>query len=266
MAEKEDLMSEWTPQELLGRPNDRRTGVLTSIDARLLLPAAFIVIVALTAAKHWYVPAAVFTAAFFVLMWTTSSRRSFLKLMLYPLVVALFILVVQAYTYGSTVVLTAGWPIYSEGMASGWLICVRVLASVSILLLLVESKSPTELVEALAWFKIPVEIRNLMSLMLRYISTLSAEFTTMFNAQKARCGYSGELSWLQKLKNLAIIGGMLMVRSYDRSYRVVMGMMARGYTQNADLVRKAERFSDKDYLFAAFSFTVIVGIVLAGVL
>jgi len=258
-------MSEWTPQQLLGRPKEQGTNVFTTIDARVLLPAAFIAIVALAAAKRWYVPGTVFVAVFFITMYTTPSRKSYLKMLMYPFTVALFIFVVQAYTYGSTVVLTVIWPIYAQGIASGWLLCNRVLASVSILLLLVESKSQIELVEALAWFKIPIEIRDLMSLMLRYVSVISEEFTTMFNAQKSRLGYSAKLSWIKKVRNLAIIGGMLLVRSYDRSYRVVMSMMARGYAQNADIVYKFEHFARKDYLFAAFSLAVIAGIVLMGV-
>jgi cobalt/nickel transport system permease protein len=258
-------MSEWTPQQLLGRPKEQGTSVFTTIDARVLLPAAFIAIVALAAAKRWYVPGTVFVVVFFITMYTTPSRKSYLKLLMYPFTVAVFIFVVQAYTYGSTVVLTLIWPIYAQGIASGWLLCNRVLASVSILLLLVESKSQIELVEALAWFKIPIEIRDLMSLMFRYVSVISEEFTTMFNAQKSRLGYSAKLSWLKRVKNLAIIAGMLLVRSYDRSYRVVMSMMARGYSQNADIVRNFERFGRKDYLFAAFALAVIVGIVLVGV-
>jgi len=258
-------MPEWTPQQLLGQRKELGTSVLTKIDARVLLPAAFIAIVALATAKRWYVPGTVFVVMFFITMYTTPSRKSYLKLLMYPFAVALFIFVVQAYTYGSTVVLTVIWPIYAQGIASGWLLCNRVLASVSILLLLVESKSQIELVEALAWFKIPIEIRTLMSLMFRYASVLSEEFTTMFNAQKARLGYSTKLSWIKKLRNLAIIGGMLLVRSYDRSSKVVMSMMARGYTQDADIIRKYERFARKDYLFAAFALAVIAGIVLMGV-
>jgi cobalt/nickel transport system permease protein len=258
-------MLEWTPQQLLGRPKEQGTSVLTTIDARVLLPAAFIAIVALAAAKRWYVPGTVFVAIFFITMYATPSRKHCLKRLMYPFTVALFIFVVQAYTYGSTAVLTVIWPIHAEGIASGWLLCNRVLASVSILLLLVESKSQLELVEALAWFKIPVEIRDLMSLMFRYVSVISEEFTTMFNAQKSRLGYSAKLSWIRKVRNLAIIAGMLLVRSYDRSYRVVMSMMARGYTQNANMVYKFERFAKKDYLFSAFSLVVIVGIVLMGV-
>jgi len=70
---------------------------------------------------------------------------------------------------------------------------------VSILLLLVESKSELELIEALRWFKVPIEIRNLMSLMFRYVSVLSEEFTTMFHAQQARLDSPRKLSWVKKL-------------------------------------------------------------------
>ncbi len=258
-------MSEWSSQQLLGRPKQVGTSVFTTIDARVLLPAVFTAIVALALAKRWYVPSLVFVVVFFTSLYITPSRKSYLKTLLYPLTVALFILLVQAYSYGSTVVLTAIWPMYAQGIASGWLICTRVLASVSMLLFLVESKSQVELMEALAWFKIPAELRDLISLMFRYISVISEEFTTIFNAQKSRMGYSAKLSWIKKLRNLASIGGMLLVRSYDRSNRVVMSMVARGYKHNVGISYSYESFTARDYLFAAFSVIAITSIVLVGV-
>ena len=265
-------MPEWNPADFItgiggriGGQQSRRSGILRNVDARILLPAAFVLILALTAAKRWYVPGAVFVVIFFITICTVRSRRSYVKLLTYPFLVALFIFVVQAYTYGSTAVVTIIWPVYSQGIASGWLLCNRVLASVSILLLLVESKSQIELVEALAWFKVPIEIRELMPLMFRYVSVISDEFTTMFNAQKSRLGFSAKLGWLKKIRNLGIIAGMLFVRSYDRSNRVTMSMMARGYSQNVDIVRNFKRFTKKDLLFAAFALVLVAGIVLVGV-
>jgi len=261
------IAPQWNPVDIIGDIDRRHAGtsVFRNIDARILLSSAFVVILALSAATRWYVPGAVFIVMFLITIYAAPSRRSYLKLLTYPFTVALFVFIVQAYTYGSTVVFTVIWPVYTQGIASGWLICVRVLASVSILLLLVESKSQLELIEALRWFRIPIEIRNLMSLMFRYVSVLSEEFTTMFHAQQARLGYSAKVSWLKKLNNLAIIAGMLLIRSYDRSYRIVMSMTARGYAQNVDIVRTFERFARKDYLFAACALAAVAGIVLVGV-
>jgi energy-coupling factor transporter transmembrane protein EcfT len=67
------------------------------------------------------------------------------------------------------------------------------------------------------------------------------------------------------MSNLSVIAGMLFIRSFDRSSRVIMSMQARGYTQNADIGGTFERFARKDYLFAAFALAVIAGIVLVGV-
>ena len=195
--------AEWNPADIIGDIGGAQAGtsVFRNIDARILLPAAFVVILALSAVTRWYVAGAVFVVVFFITMYTAPSRKSYLKLLVYPLLIAMFIFIVQAYSsaYGSTVVLTVIWPIYAQGIASGWLYANRVLASVSILLLLVESKSELELIEALRWFKVPIEIRNLMSLMFRYVSVLSEEFTTMFHAQQARLGFSAKLSWVKKL-------------------------------------------------------------------
>ncbi len=261
--------AEWNPADIIGDIGGAQAGtsVFRNIDARILLPAAFVVILALSAVTRWYVAGAVFVVVFFITMYTAPSRKSYLKLLVYPLLIAMFIFIVQAYSsaYGSTVVLTVIWPIYAQGIASGWLYANRVLASVSILLLLVESKSELELIEALRWFKVPIEIRNLMSLMFRYVSVLSEEFTTMFHAQQARLGFSAKLSWVKKLHNMGIIAGMLVIRSYDRAFRVEKSMMARGYSQNVDICRTFNRFARKDYLAAVFALAVIASIVMVGV-
>jgi cobalt/nickel transport system permease protein len=241
------------------------TSVFRDIDVRVLLVVAFVTIMTLTAAKRWYVPCALFVAIFFVTLRSTPSRKSYVTKLVYPLLVATFIFVIQSYTYGSTQILTAPFPVYAEGIASGWLIFNRVLASVSILLLLVESTSPTKLIESLAWFKVPVEIRTMISLMARYTSMLAEEFATMYNAQKSRLGYAATLNWIKKLRNVAIIGGVLLVRSYDRSNKVVMSMTARGYTTAADVACTFARFSRRDYIFAALSLVFIASIAVIGV-
>jgi cobalt/nickel transport system permease protein len=260
-----DKVLEWEPANIIGKQHkEYGTSVFRDIDIRVLLVVAFITIVALAVAKRWYVPCAFFVAIFFITLRTTPSRKSYVIKLSYPFLVATFIFVIQSYTYGSTQVFTVLFPVYAEGISSGWLIFNRVLASVSILLLLVESASPTELIESLVWFKVPVEMRTMMSLMARYTSVLAEEFATMFNAQKARLGYSATLSWIKKLRNIAIIGGMLLVRSYDRSNTVTMSMTARGYTPAADVVRTFVRFSRRDYIFAALSLTFITSVVLIG--
>jgi energy-coupling factor transporter transmembrane protein EcfT len=107
---------------------------------------------------------------------------------------------------------------------------------------------------------------NLMSLMLRYVSVISEEFVTMFHAQQARLGFSSKLSWIKKLQNLGIIAGMLLIRSYDRSFRLEKSMMARGYTQTSEILGHTfKRFAKKDYIATVLVVLVIGGIIFTGV-
>lgn len=262
-------VTEWNPIEIVGDLTRRKEGegVLKNVDARVLLPAAFIIILALSAATRWYVPAAVFIAVFCITLYGITSRKNYLEMLAFGSLAALFIFIVQCYSsaYGTTLVLTVIWPIYAQGIASGWLYATRVLACISVLLLLVESKSQLELTEALRWFRVPREVRNVMSLMVRYVSVISEEFITMFRAQQARLGFSSRLSWIKKLQNLGIIAGMLLIRSYDRSFRVEKSMMARGYTQNSEILIMFKRFAKKDYVAAALLVLALAGIILTGV-
>jgi len=213
------------------------------------------------------VPAALFIVVFCITLYGITSRKNYLQMLTFGSLAALFIFIVQCYSsaYGSTVVFTVIWPIYAQGIASGWMYATRVLACISVLLLLVESKTQLELTQALRWFKMPREMTNVMSLMIRYVSVISEEFVKMFHAQQSRLGFSSRLSWTQKLQNLGIIAGMLLIRSYDRSFRVEKSMMARGYTQNSEICITFKRFAKKDFIATALVGLILAGIILTGV-
>ena len=116
--------TEWNPADIIGDLTKRQEGegVLKNVDARVLLPGAFIVILALSAVTRWYVPAAVFIVVLCITLSGITSRKNYLQMLTFGSLAALFIFIVQSYSsaYGSTVVLTVIWPIYAQGIASGW--------------------------------------------------------------------------------------------------------------------------------------------------
>jgi cobalt/nickel transport system permease protein len=201
-----------------------------------------------------------------LVLYFAPSKRAQLSKLAFPGLTAAGILAIQSYTFGSTRCGTLIFPIYLEGVKSGLLIVCRVLASVSILLALIQVTTSAQLIEALAWFRVPVEMREILLLMVRYLEVLVKETKRMLNAQQSRLGYSAKLGWMTKLKNLSMIAGMLIVRAYDRSDKVFMSMKARGYAKAGNMAGGFERFNRRDYVFAMISVLLIAGVVLIGAL
>ena len=75
--------TEWNPADIIGDLTKRQEGegVLKNVDARVLLPGAFIVILALSAVTRWYVPAAVFIVVLCITLSGITSRKNYLQML-----------------------------------------------------------------------------------------------------------------------------------------------------------------------------------------
>ena len=67
---------------------------------------------------------------------------------------------------------------------------------------------------------------ELALIMYRYIFLMFEEATRIRSAQKSRLGY---VSFKNSLRSISTLGGMLILRSYDRAERSFAAMRCRGY-------------------------------------
>ncbi|MEM1872495.1 MAG: CbiQ family ECF transporter T component [Candidatus Nezhaarchaeales archaeon] len=135
----------------------------------------------------------------------------------------------HSFTYGSTVVFSIVFPVYSEGLLLSILIFTRCLATVTILNLLISTTSIISVLGALAWFRVPSALLDTTLLTLRFFFVISREASRMYRAQKARGSHSKDVGYITRLRAYGELFGMLIVRSYHRAVRVGIAMMARGY-------------------------------------
>ncbi len=195
-----------------------------------------------------------------------ASLKSYVKRLLYAFTVAIVILAIQPLTNGSHIVGMVpllGWPIYQEGISLGVLIFFRVLAATSILNLLITVTPMETLLDALAWFRIPSVILDTTMLMWRYISLISEEKTRITKAQQSRCGYTKSVSIFRKLGNYGIVGGMLLVKSFDRAIKVGNAMVSRGYTGTSSLFSYSSRpLKKKDIAICVIVIAAMIALVL----
>lgn len=211
---------------------------LHKIDARIKLLCAIISIFCIVCLTHWYMPLIFFAVCFGLVIYSRAPLKVYCKRLLVPISLVAFIGIIMPFTYGTTIITRVPWlmlPIYSQGIYFGVLVFTRCISSVSVLNLLIIVTPISEVMDSMAWFRIPAVIVDTMLLMFRYISIISDESTRMYRAQVSRCGHSKSVGYYKKFTNFGLIAGSLLVRAFDRSVIVGNAMISRGYTGEYDL-------------------------------
>ncbi len=175
-----------------------------------------------------------------------------LKKLLVPSTVVATVFLIVLLTYGGEGEIWRWWifSITKESMAFSLLILVRVVASLGVVFVFLATTRTADVLASLRWMRVPKTIIDLSYLMARYVEVLSHEAERMYFAAKSRHAFSSDLPYSKKLGNLGMLAGSLLLRAIDRSERVYMGMLSKGY----DGEMKYGRYSSlklADYAFLA---------------
>lgn len=119
-----------------------------------------------------------------------------------------------------------GWELWSGGILKGLQIAARILGGMGVLLFFSLTTPLPELMRAAQWFRCPPVLVELALIMYRYIFLLLEEGGRIRNAERARLGF---VDFRRGLRSSGILGGMLVLRTYDRAERSFAAMRCRGY-------------------------------------
>ncbi len=151
--------------------------------------------------------------------------------------------------------LQASW----SGLWHALRIIVTSNAVVFAMLALVGSMPAHQLVQALTALGLPERLVQLLALCLRYIDILTDEYQRLRHAMKLR-GFQLSCSW-HCYRSLGYLVAMLIVRSLERSERVLAAMMCRGYTGRFPVAQALRmRVRDWGFVFAFSAACLLVGI------
>ena len=119
-----------------------------------------------------------------------------------------------------------------EGMEFFSSVLIKSWASVTAAVLLTSTTPALSLLSALRSLKIPEILVTVVLLMYRYLFVLVEEAQRMLRARAARSASvgpnsGGSLIW--RAKGAGSMAGSLFVRTLDRSERIYMAMLSRGY-------------------------------------
>jgi cobalt/nickel transport system permease protein len=223
---------------------------------KLALTVAFIFTAILTPQAHWEV----FLALGAVLLVVTLAagftpffvmRRSLIAL---PFVLAAIPVLFNRPGVTLFEVPVFGWTATDHGLEAVLSIFIRSWLSVMAATILTATTEPDLLLRSLRWFGVPRVFVATISFMWRYIFVIGEEAQRLMTAREARSArpvgkVGGSLRWRATVAGHMV--GSLFLRTLNRSERVYVAMLSRGY--NGEM-RSLERtaFSSRDVVAAVF--------------
>ena len=117
--------------------------------------------------------------------------------------------------------------ITSEGLTALGSVALKSFLSLVMVNILVLTTSVSHLLQALITLKTPWLLVAIMASMVRYLSVLVDEFTSMRRAALSR-NLMGSPGWQRLVVGNMI--GSLFIRTYERGDRIYHAMLSRGYT------------------------------------
>jgi cobalt/nickel transport system permease protein len=204
---------------------------LARCDVRVKLILALAAILAVVLSTRAWLPLVVLAGSLAILLAVRTPRWMLAGRLAGPATVAVLVCLLQGFMTGRTPLFTLDlgpWRLVAtrEGLLSGAMVGLRVLGSVSVILVLCTETAAESLFAALRWARVPRVWVEIGVLMYRYTFTLLEQAVGVASAQKIRLGYAG--LW-RSLGSLGSLAGIVVLRSIDQAGRTHEAMVARGY-------------------------------------
>lgn len=237
------------PRVLISADTAKANSILDGLDPRSRILAAIAFAVLIVSLKSLPVLALGFAVSVTTLLATRLPLKATLRRMAAMDGFIVFMLVLLPFTVpGSPLFTVLGFNFTLEGLLKAFEIALKANAVILMLMVLVGTLEPVTLGHALHRLKTPETLVHLLMFTVRYIVVLHQEYLRLRSAMKVR---SFQLrNSLHTYRSIGYLVGMMLVRSIDRSERILSAMKCRGFTGTIPLL-DTMRFSRRDVHFAS---------------
>jgi len=236
------------PKVLIGADTVGANSVLDGLDPRSRILAAIAFAILIVSLNSLTVLAIGFALSVSALLATRLPVKATLRRMAAMDGFILFMLALLPFTIpGQPLFFVFGFAFTLEGLLKAVEIALKANAVILMLMVLAGTLEPVTLGHALHRMRTPETLVHLLMFTVRYISVLHQEYQRLRGAMKVR---SFKLrNSLHTYKSIGYLVGMMLVRSIDRSERILAAMKCRGFTGMIPLL-DTMRFTGRDGIFA----------------
>ena len=200
-----------------------------AVDPRVRLMAALLLLALVVSSSSSSFPLQVAGICLPVAVIAGMKARLLMLRLLHPLFIAVVILFLkgflgsggQQFEIGSYIL-----TINHSGLLEGLLIVSRIMGAVSVVILLGQLMTFTEIMAALGWLRVPRSLVEVSLFAWRALFMLYDDAGVVYTAQKNRLGYCGIR---RALSSFGAMAGMLIIRAFDSSQAMTVAMAQRGY-------------------------------------
>src|SRR6185369_4822031 len=212
---------------------------LCLVDARVKLAVALSLLLMVASSSSFILPLLTAGICLGLCLSMKVSIRTLLTRFAEPLFIAAVLLVMKALGTGHTPFLGIHLPLfeitlYKEGLFEGFRLASRIIGGVAVVAAVGFATTFTELLAALAWFRIPREVTEVAMFAWRYLFVLGDDAQVIHSAQKNRLGYVGIR---RSFRSFGTLAGALVIKAFDASQTMTTSMVQRGYDGNMPLLR-----------------------------
>ncbi len=217
--------------------------------SKLLTAFAFSVVVALTGD-----PMALYLAPVFPLVLLGLAGVNFrgvLRRLVTANVFIAFLWIFLPFSHGETVVYSLGpLHVYREGLWFALFITLKSNAIILMIIALLGTSSVFSVVHALSHLHVPDKLVHVFFFCFRYLETIQDEYQRLVTAMKIRGFKPGPN--MRTYRAYANLMGILLVRSFERSARIVAAMKCRGFRNKFYILHHYE-MQTRDFALCASS-------------
>jgi len=248
----------------VSRPSCQVPGSSSLIDrvdprARIVTAVGFSVVVALMANHFPTLATALVVAALGVVLARLSPAAVLRRLAAFNLFVLLLAVVLPLSAEGPPLFSLGPLDFSQEGFLLAAKIALKGNAIILALMVLLGTLETTVLGHALSHLRVPDKLAHLLLFTVRYLDVLHREYLRLAAAVKVR-GFRPRMD-AHTYRTYGYLVGMLLVRSFDRSERIVAAMKCRGFRGRFYLLDHFA-FSRRDVPFCIVSGVLLAGLVL----
>ncbi|WP_120497885.1 cobalt ECF transporter T component CbiQ [Kiloniella sp. EL199] len=186
-------------------------------------------------------------------LWTTIR-----KVIVVDSFIVVLILTLPFTMEGETLFSVWGWDASKEGLYRAAEVGLKANAILFSLMGLVGIMEPSVLGHALYRLKVPAKLVHLFLFTVRYIDVFYKEYKTMRMAMKAR-GFVPRTN-IHTLRSIGYLIGMMLVRSLERSDRIMEAMKCRGFDGRFHILNSM-KIETRDRIFAGCAAAVILSLI-----
>lgn len=159
------------------------------------------------------------------------ARLNFRKVMLRLAIVNSFIVFLWLFlpftTPGETIYSIGPLTIQREGVSQALLITLKSNSIILMVIALLATSQIFTLVHAMSHLWVPEKLVHLFFFCFRYIHVIHEEYHRLINAMKMR-GFKPKTN-MHTYRSYSYLVGMLLIRSFNRSKRILQAMKCRGF-------------------------------------